>query len=290
MAEEAYKGQQSLKDVKARLNEAMKFTVDVPDVTTETARKTPGVENPKDLEGLKALIASTPYRVAVGSEGPRPRGLTYYQMRADHAACVDSLMYEVPKSALAKMGILDVGESAVEGDMEMYRRFPNEGRKFGEAARKVILEKCKKNPTVQFVLSNGLSGYAIERYAPDVLKGMIDGLKAAGIDVGTTVYVNRGRVGMLNDIGELVNATISVMLIGERPGLIVYDALSIYTGYMQRWEPLTTDTNRDNICQISKLGKDPLEAAAEGVALIKDYLKYKTSGNELADKKRQEES
>jgi ethanolamine ammonia-lyase small subunit len=90
----------------------------------------------------------------------------------------------------------------------------------------------------------------------------------------------------LNDIGEMLNATVAVILVGERPGLIISDALSIYAGYMQRWEPLTTDANRDNICMISKLGKDPLEAAAEGVALIKDYLKYKTSGVELADKKR----
>ena len=286
MAEEAYKGQQAIADIKARRKEAEKFKLEAPDMTTEEQRKEPLVKNPADLEGLKALIASTPYRIGVGREGPRPMGRTYYQMRADHAACVDSLMYELPEDTLEKMGVLDVGESVVYGDMETYRRHPEMGRKFSEEAKAVILEKCKKNPTVQIVLSNGLSGYAIERYAPDVLKGLMEGLKAEGIDVGTPVYVNRGRVGMLNDIGEILNATVSVILVGERPGLIISDALSIYAGYMQRWEPLTTDANRDNICMISKLGKDPLEAAAEGVALIKDYLKYKTSGVELADKKR----
>ena len=286
MAEEAYKGQQAIADIKARRKEAEKFSVEAPDVTTEEQRKEPLVKNPVDVEGLKALIASSPYRLGVGREGPRPSGRTYYQMRADHAACVDSLMYVLPEDTLDKMGVLNVGESQVYGDMEIYRRHPEMGRKFSDEAKAVILKKCKKNPTVQIVLTNGLSGYAIERYAPDVLKGMMEGLAAEGIDVGTPIYANRGRVGMLNDIGEILNATVSVILVGERPGLIISDALSIYAGYMQRWEPLTTDANRDNICMISRLGKAPLEAAAEGVALIKDYLKHKTSGVELADKKR----
>jgi len=62
--------------------------------------------------------------------------------------------------------------------------------------------------------------------------------------------------------------------------------VSLYMGYMQRWEPLATAGNRDNICQISKRGKDPLEAAAEAVALIKDYLEYGMSGVALTEKKR----
>lgn len=284
--EEAYKGQQSLADVEARRKKAETFTIEVPDVTSDEMRKEPLVKNPADLEGLKALIAATPYRVGVGREGARPSTRTYLQMRADHAACVDSLQYNLPKDVLDKMGVVYAGESQALGDMESYRRHPDLGRRLSDAAKEVALAKCKKNPTVQIILSNGLSGYAIERYAPDVLKAMTDGLTAAGIDVGTPVYVNRGRVGLLNDLGELLNAKVSVLLIGERPGLIVSDALSLYMGYMQRWEPLTTDGNRDNICQISKRGKDPLEAAAEAVALIKDYLEYGMSGVALTEKKR----
>ena len=284
--EEAYKGQRDLAEIEAMRKKGEAFTVEVPDVTSEEMRKEPLVKNPVDEEGLKALIAATPYRVGVVREGARPSGRTYYQMRADHAACVDSLLYAMPEDVLEKMGVVYAGESQAMGDMESYRRHPDLGRRLSEAAKEVVLQKCKKNPTVQVILSNGLSGYAIERYAPDVLKAMTDGLEAAGIDVGTPVYVNRGRVGLLNEIGELLNATVCVMLIGERPGLIVSDALSIYSGYMQRWEPLTTDGNRDNICQISKRGKDPLEAAAEDVALIKDYLEYKCSGVALSEKKR----
>ena len=170
--------------------------------------------------------------------------------------------------------------------LETYLRQPPLGRKLSEEAKAAVLAKCAKNVTVQFVVSNGLSGYAVERYAGDVLKSMTDGLKAAGISTNPPVYVNRARVGIMNDFGDILNAEVVIVLIGERPGLIISDALSIYMGYKPRWEPLTTDANRDNICMISKKGKDPLEAAAEAVALVKDYLKFKTSGVELSAKKR----
>ncbi len=283
---EGYVGKQKIADIEARRKASADFKVELSDITTDAMRKEPLVDKPANKEGLKALIAATPFRIGVGREGPRPKLRTVHQMRADHAATQDSLNYIVPPETIKRLGLIDVGETETEGILETYLRLPPKGRKFSAAAKKMILEKCKKNPTVQIVLSNGLGGYAIERYAADVLKGLMDGLKAANIDVGTPIYVNRGRVGLLNDIGEILNAEVSVILIGERPGLIIGDALSIYAGYKQRWEPLTTDANRDNICMISRLGKDPLEAAAEGVGLIKDYLKFKTSGVALAEAKR----
>ena len=288
MAEyELYKGTQNLGDVQARRAEAAKFGVTIEeDITTPEKRHTVGVDHPVDPEGCKALIYATDQRVCVGRNGPRPKVLTYLQMRADHGATQDSLKYIVPEDVINKLGLLNVGESAANGSLETYLRLPPLGRKFSDEAKAVVLEKCIKNPTVQFVVSNGLSGYAIERYAGDVLKAMTDGLKAAGIGLGTPIYVNRGRVGIMNDAGALLNADVVVVLIGERPGLIISDALSIYMGYKPRWEPLTTDANRDNICMISKKGKDPIEAAAEAVSLIKDYLKYKTSGVALATAKR----
>jgi len=285
-AYELYVGKQNQADIVAKRNEAAKFGVEVEDVTTPEKRHTVGVDNPVDAEGCKALIHATDQRVCVGRNGPRPKLLTYFQMRADHGATQDSLNYAVPEEVVTKLGLLNVGETQTNGMLQTYLRLPPLGRKLSDEAKAVVLEKCIKNPTVQFVVSNGLSGYAIERYAGDVLKGMTDGLKAAGITVGTPVYVNRARVGIMNDFGALLNAEVVVVLIGERPGLIISDALSIYSGYKPRWEPLTTDGNRDNICMISKKGKDPIESAAEAVALIKDYLKYKTSGVELATAKR----
>ena len=247
-----YAGKQNLADISARRAAAEKFTVAVKDVTTPEARLTVGIDKPADPEGCKALIRSTNQRVCVGRNGPRPRLLTYFQMRADHGATQDSLKYVVPEAKIKALGLTNVGETAALGSLETYLRQPPLGRKLSEEAKAAVLAKCAKNVTVQFVVSNGLSGYAVERYAGDVLKSMTDGLKAAGISTNPPVYVNRARVGIMNDFGDILNAEVVIVLIGERPGLIISDALSIYMGYKPRWEPLTTDANRDNICMISK--------------------------------------
>ena len=281
-----YAGKQKAADIAARRAEAAKFSVEVKDVTTPEARLTVGIDHPVDPEGAKALIRATPQRVCVGRTGPRPKLLTYFQMRADHGATQDSLKYIIPEDKIKALNLVDIGETGALGSLETYLRLPPLARKLSDEAKAALLAKCAKNPTVQVVVSNGLSGYAIERYASDVLKGLADGLKGAGIAFNPPVYVNRARVGIMNDVGAALNADIVIVLIGERPGLIISDALSIYMGYKPRWEPLTTDANRDNICMISKKGKDPIEAAAEAVGLAKDYLKYKTSGVELATKKR----
>ena len=58
--------------------------IDLPDPTEETARRTPGVVNPLDPEGLRALMAATPTRIGVGRAGPRPRTRALLLFQADH--------------------------------------------------------------------------------------------------------------------------------------------------------------------------------------------------------------
>jgi len=80
---ELYKGTQKLTDIEARRATAEKFGVEVEDITTAEKRHTIGVAAPADPEGIKALIYATNQRVCVGRNGPRPKLLTYLQMRAD---------------------------------------------------------------------------------------------------------------------------------------------------------------------------------------------------------------
>ncbi|OQA12891.1 MAG: Ethanolamine ammonia-lyase light chain [Chloroflexi bacterium ADurb.Bin360] len=71
-----------------------------------------------------------------------------------------------------------------------------------------------------------------------------------------------------------------MILLGERPGLGVADALSAYMGY--RPGPGKTDAERDVVCMITYHGgTNPLEAGAYVVELIKQTLKYQASGVEL---------
>ena len=84
----------------------------------------------------------------------------------------------------------------------------------------------------------------------------------------------------MNEINDIVQADVIALLIGERPGLGVADALSVYSG----WRPTAgkTDANRDVICMITQNGgTNPLEAGAFVVEHVKNVIAHQASGVEL---------
>ena len=60
------------------------------------------------------------------------------------------------------------------------------------------------------------------------------------------------RVGVLNDIGELLAPAVLVLLIGERPGLLTAESLSAYMAYRPRSGH--TDAERNLISNIHARG------------------------------------
>lgn len=68
------------------------------------------------------------------------------------------------------------------------------------------------------------------------------------------------RVGVLNDIGELLSPAVAVLLIGERPGLATAESLSAYLAYRPR--PGHTDADRNLVANIHPRGVPAEEAVA----------------------------
>ncbi len=66
------------------------------------------------------------------------------------------------------------------------------------------------------------------------------------------------RVGILNEIGELLGPQVAVLLIGERPGLATAESLSAYMAY--RPEAAHTDADRNLISNIHARGVLPQAA------------------------------
>ena len=84
------------------------------------------------------------------------------------------------------------------------------------------------------------------------------------------------RVGVLNDVGELLDPAVVVLLIGERPGLATAESLSAYMAYRPR--PGHTDAQRNLISNIHARGIGPDEAAARILALADKMMRAKASG------------
>jgi ethanolamine ammonia-lyase small subunit len=83
-------------------------------------------------------------------------------------------------------------------------------------------------------------------------------------------------VAVADEIGELLAARLSVMMIGERPGLSAADSLGMYLTYEPRVGRL--DSERNCISNIRAGGMDAHAAAAQAANLIGSMLAHRASG------------
>ncbi len=248
--------------------------IDLDDPTLPAARKEPGVANPVNPDGLSGLMAATPARIGVGRSGPRPRTAASLLFLADHGVTQDALMHAVDPNLLKELGLFAVESQAAS--RQEYLKRPDLGRRLTEPAKALLRERCAKNPDVQIFVGDGLSGAAIEHNLRQIMPVLQQGLKSAGLSMGTPFFVKNARVGLLNDVNAIVDAKVCAILIGERPGLARAESMSIYLGF--RPQPDSTDANRDAICNIYEGGLNPLEAGAHAVQLIQRMIRDQTSG------------
>lgn len=242
-----------------------------------------GMNNKEDLD---AMIARTPARIGVGRSGTRPKTDSWLKFRFDHAAAVDAVYGEVSDILLKRLDLIKVKTKA--DDKEVYLRRPDYGRKLSDEAKRVIEAKCIKAPTVQIIISDGLSAKAIEENVEDVYLSFKQSLTVAGLDTGTPFYIEKGRVAVMDDIGEILGPEVIVLLIGERPGLVSAESLSAYICYKPRLG--TIEAERMVISNIHKGGIPPVEAGAHLGTVIQKILKYQASGMSLVKKEHEEET
>lgn len=256
------------------------LVIDLAEPTEDEERYRMLVDNPVDADGLRNLMATTTARLGVGRAGPRPKTATALLFQADHGVTQDAIHGEVSQELRDKFDLFTV-TTRVEDRAEFLLR-PDLGRLLNDEAKKLIAEKCIKGPDVQLCVVDGLSAAAIENNLTDIYPVIEQGLKSAGLSVGTPFFVENGRVGLMNDINTIIKAKVVVLLIGERPGLGIADAMSAYMGYDP--QPGKSDADRDLICMITTHGgTNPLEAGAYIVEFIKRMINYSASGVKLRE-------
>lgn len=252
--------------------------IDLPEPTRSEVRRRIGVVDPANPTGLENLVASTTARIGVGRAGPRPRTSSLLLFRADHAVTQDAIFGEVPATLLDQFGMFTVQTQVTTAEEYLLR--PDLGRLLSAPGRAEIDRRCTKNPQVQVVVGDGLSWAAVANNLPKIYPVIEQGVRSAGLTLGTPFFVRYCRVGIINDINDVIGADVVVLLIGERPGLGVADALSVYSG----WRPTAgkTDAHRDVICMITDNGgTNPLEAGAFVVEHVRRVLANQASGVEL---------
>lgn len=255
------------------------LSIDLPDPTTPPARLIPGVKNPKDPNGLKALMATTTARIGVGRAGPRYRTASLLLFQGDHAVTQDALYRDVDPKLLEEFHLFQV-QTKISGGKQEYLLRPDLGRQLSEEAKRTLNEKCQKNVNIQLAVGDGLSAAAIEANLRQILPVIKQGTQTAGLTFGTPFFVKYARVGVMNDIGELLKPDVVILLIGERPGLGRAESMSAYMGYKPKYGD--TDADRDVVCNIFENGgTNPLEAGAFVVQIAQKMRKNQASGVKL---------
>lgn len=238
-------------------------------------RRAPGIPNPANPAGLTNLIASTGARIGVGRAGPRPLTRSLLLFQADHAVTQDAIFGDVPQALLERFGMFAVQTQVTTHDEFLLR--PDLGRRLTDEAKATIGSRCTKNPNVQVVVGDGLSAAAVTNNLDKIYPVLVDGFRSAGLSLGDPFFIRYCRVGVINDLNTVIGADVVVLLIGERPGLGVADALSVYSGWQPG--PGKTDADRDVVCMITENGgTNPMEAGAFVVEHIRKVIAAKASG------------
>lgn len=227
--------------------------------------------NPKKMQTLQK---TTPARIGIGNAGCRYKTADYLKFLADHAAANDAVFREVPDEVVKELGVFEV-HSKCKDKEEMLKR-PDLGRLFSDETLKEISSKCKHDVDVQIYFGDGLCSPSIKANVPDLFAVIKAELESQGVSVGTPFFVRYCRVNTTRQIAPLLNAKVTCVLIGERPGLLTSESMSAYIAYNAR--PDMLESEYTVVSNISRVGIPPVEAAAHITELLIDILDKKCSG------------
>ena len=231
------------------------------------------------------LRVHTPARIALGRTGGGLPTPAYLEFQAAHARARDAVHAKLDVNAMlekiAGRGWAALNVHSAAQSREEFLRRPDLGRALsGES--KARLSEPMVAPDVVIVVGDGLSSIAVECNAMPVLERLWPALAEAGLQLASIVVAEQARVALADEIGAIVQAKLSVMMIGERPGLSAADSLGLYLTYDPRVGRV--DSERNCISNIPAGGMRAQEAAAQAADLVGSMLAHRASGIALASR------
>jgi ethanolamine ammonia-lyase small subunit len=223
--------------------------------------------------------AATRARIGLGRSGDALPTKALLEFEASHARARDAVHGAVDFDALAAQ--LDrpaIQLHSAAPDRDSYLRRPDLGRRLDAASREKLAGLLAEPADVVFIIADGLST-AVQRHALPLLRDCLPEL--TGWCIAPIVLAGQARVALGDEIGAGMKAALSVMLIGERPGLSVADSLGVYL----TWDPKPgrTDAERNCISNIHAAGLSYRQATARLVWLMEEARHRRLSGVALKD-------
>jgi ethanolamine ammonia-lyase small subunit len=226
-----------------------------------------------------ALTAYTPARLALGRSGNGLPTSRVLEFQLAHARARDAVHtpFEARKvaAALNRPGTYLLRTEAT--DRQTYLMNPDAGRLLDEGSRARLTHGSHD---AALVISDGLSSTAIHAHAAPLARLIIASLP--GLNWAPVTIVSGGRVAVGDDIAHALGAGLSIVLIGERPGLSAADAIGIYLTYAPR-PGATRDSDRNCISNVRPGGLALEEAAHRLAWLVAESRRLRLTGVRLKE-------
>lgn len=212
--------------------------------------------------------------LGIGHVGTRYATDVVLQFQAELAVAHAAVGAELPDTWAEANGF--VGLKTRVGSHREFLLRPDLGRRLDDDSLAVLRSRCTKNVDVQLIVADGLSAVACMQTGKALHDAVARACERRGLRVGTPVAARFARVWLEDEIGQEVGAKVSMILLGERPGLGTGDGLSAYVVYAPKIG--NTDGDRNMISNIHARGIVPDDAAERLAALAQAMIAQRVSG------------
>lgn len=235
----------------------------------------------------QSLAALTAARIGLGRAGGSVPTQPLLAFQLAHARARDAVLQDLDSDALdaqlAGAGFETLRLASAARDRATFIARPDLGRILDDASRQVLEARAQTVPfDCAVVIADGLSARAVMAHAVPLLEELQTRLTPSEWQLAPVAIMRQGRVAIGDEIGALLPARMTVLLIGERPGLSSPDSLGVYLTH----DPLPGRSNAERNCLSNIRPPEGLSyavAAHKLAYLMQEARRRQLSGVELKE-------
>jgi ethanolamine ammonia-lyase small subunit len=238
-----------------------------------------------DRDLTPTLRDLTPARVGLARTGSSLTTEAVLDFSLCHAQARDAVHATLSMSTLLESlhsrGLNPVQVRSQADDRRTYLLRPDLGRRLNQASadrHKAIA--ATPAPNLTLILADGLSALAVDRHAIALLDALLP-LLEGHFQLTPVIVAEKARVALGDEIGQIFQSTLTVVLIGERPGLSSPDSLGAYITFAP--QPGRTDAERNCVSNIRTQGLDYTTAAHRIAYLCREAQRRQLTGTQLKE-------
>lgn len=229
-------------------------------------------------------------RIGIGHTGGHMRINDWLDFQSGFAQAKDAVFSHFEEQQItalcAQLQLPAVSVDTQCGDINHYLARPDAGALLNADSENRLREYIKRQPAARgsdllLVISGGLSPVAIARQMPSFLPAFIACARDKRWSLAPVIINQRGRVALGDHVNTVFQAKITVMLIGERPGLSSPDSMGIYFTYNAK--PGCRNDQRNCISNVHEHGLPHQDAAGKLACLLSRAMSAGISGIDLKD-------